>query len=405
MRLIEQRRGRPLDLVDVVQLQRTRAGVHPLRAQSQKLRQPLGQPWRLALQLQPNRRQAVTLLQQRAHVVQQVRVFLIVVLLAQADVRVARDGDDRLLGHVVDLEYLLQVRGDDHLGADEAHAATGQHDDPRQHRRHVHDAQHRGLFAAGGLLAPARLLAALVLLLFLVLILLLAAERQQCRRVQRLVAQVRERVAPVDHLRRQQRPDVLLVVVLQVRLLVRRQRLIGGLGHARVVQRVHQLLVDGVAALDQRPHRRADGAHLLAGLQAGLVVRLLRRQHVHVDQAAHAHHEELVKVAGEYGHEPQPLHQRHVGIRRLCQHALIEFQPAQLAILGIAHVPLQNRRVFHFGNLPPGKGHNFLCYFYYNRHLPVFNCQSSKKHGHKCVNVSIFDFRDLSRREKCAIIC
>ena len=340
---VEQLGRRLLDLVNVIQRQRAGAAEHPLALQLQKLAQPLGQPGRLALQLQPDRGQPVPLLQQVAHVVQEVRVFLVVVLLAQADVRVAGDGDDGLLGDVVDLEYLLDVGGDHHLRADVARAAAGQRDHPGQARRHVHDAQHRG-----PLLAARRRLSAGLLFLAARLLLLAPAQRQKRCRVQRLVAQMGKGMAPVDHLGRQQRPYVLLVIFLHIGLLVRRQGLKAGLGHPGVVQRAHQVAIDRVPALHQRSHRRADGAHLLPGRHAGLVVRLVGGQHVHVDQAAHPDHEELVQVAGEYAHEPHPLHQRHRGVRGLGQHPLVELQPAQLPVLGIAHVSLLcDGRVLH----------------------------------------------------------
>ena len=45
-----------------------------------------------------------------------------------------------------------------------------------------------------------------------------------------------------------------------------------------------------------------------------------------------AHHEELVEVVGEDRAEPQPLQQRHARDRRELQHALVEVEPAKLAV-------------------------------------------------------------------------
>ena len=127
-----------------------------------------------------------------------------------------------------------------------------------------------------------------------------------------------------------------------------RQRIVARLGHPGVVQLIHQGVVDVVPTPDQWLNGGADGADLLLRRHAGLVVLLVRSDHVNVDQAAHANHKKFVQVAGEYRHETQPLHQRQAWVHGLGQHPLIEFQPAQLPVLGKAQIPLlDDGDIFH----------------------------------------------------------
>ncbi len=49
-------------------------------------------------------------------------------------------------------------------------------------------------------------------------------------------------------------------------------------------------------------------------------------------QTRDAHHEEFVEVAGEDGEEVRPLQDRHGGVFGELEHALVERQPAQLAV-------------------------------------------------------------------------
>ena len=189
--------------VGVAQLQRARAAVHLLHLQLQKACQHLGQPRRIALQLQPHRREALTLAQQAGHVVQEVRVVLVKLFLVQADVRVAGDGDHRLLLDDVDLEDLLQVRGNHGLGAHEARRRARQHQDRRHRFGHVHDAQQH-----------------------------LAPIVQNRRRVEILVLEMREGMVAVDDLGREHRADVVAVVLVNVVALALGEGLVGDLRHA-----------------------------------------------------------------------------------------------------------------------------------------------------------------------------
>ena len=98
-------------------------------------------------------------------------------------------------------------------------------------------------------------------------------------------------------------------------------------GDAIGAQGVFHLAEVAVALFVERFHGVVDALQLLRGGQPGLVVDLIVPVEGHVVEAAHAHHEELVQIAGEDGDELQPFIERHfVGIR-LLQHALVEFQP------------------------------------------------------------------------------
>ena len=81
----------------------------------------------------------------------------------------------------------------------------------------------------------------------------------------------------------------------------------------------------------------------LAGRDQGVLQHLVRRHPggdpLHrqagghpAHPAGHPDHEELVQVAGEDGHEPDPLQQRHVLVLGQFQHPLVEPEPASLAL-------------------------------------------------------------------------
>ena len=291
--------------------ERERAGTQEglLLAQVEHLLQQLLQVAGLALHLQADRRQVVALAQELDHVLAEVRRVLVKLLLVVADVRVARDGDDGLLLDGVDLEDLAKVRQQHALRADKARLAAGQEQDGRHRVRHAHDAQERAVAVA-----------------------------QERGGVQGLVLQVRKGMVAVDDLRGEQGADLLLVIGLDVRLVLALQLLIGDVPHVVEAQLRHDLGKDRVAQADERAHGLVDHVQLLGGGFAALVVLRVRRHDGEVEQAPHADHEELVQVAGEDGDKAQPLHQGHRGVGGLLQHALVEFQPAQLAVLGVAQI-------------------------------------------------------------------
>ena len=100
-----------------------------------------------------------------------------------------------------------------------------------------------------------------------------------------------------------------------------------------------QLLVDleeELVALLVEGHAGAvDVIQLLRGGLKALGVDGLMLEKGQVGQAAHAHHEELVQVAGEDGDEAQTLQQGYRGVGSLHKAALVEAQPRELAVLGV----------------------------------------------------------------------
>ena len=158
---------------------------------------------------------------------------------------------------------------------------------------------------------------------------------QQHGQVQRLVEQVRERVARVDGQRREHREDLAAEDVAQV-LAVRVGQVLGPRGgRCPSFSRAGSTSSAQAAIGFVRPSARtawpmrsscSRGRHAVgAGADGDAGLHLLL-------QAADADHEELVEVGREDGQELEALQQRHRRVLGLLQHAAIELQPAQLAV-------------------------------------------------------------------------
>ena len=137
----------------------------------------------------------------------------------------------------------------------------------------------------------------------------------------------------VDNLRRQEGLDVELHESRQVVALFVGQVVGAQVAHAFLGKRPAHVLV--VAFLDgiQLAATLVDSLDLLDGGHAGLGIDDRRVDVAQVGQAAHAHHEELLQVGPEDGYEVQALEQGHRFVRALVQHALVEGEPGQLAVL------------------------------------------------------------------------
>ena len=180
---------------------------------------------------------------------------------------------------------------------------VGQRDEARQHARHL-DARELG--------APG----------------VAHAHRQ----VHAQVRDVRERMARVERQRRQHREDVVLEVLREPG--VDRRRVVGRLEEVDALggqQRPQRLAPARGLLVDLRQRARADGRQLLIG---GLAVDrdLLDAGAELLQDGRDAHHEELVEVGAGDGEELDALEQRVRRILRLRQDALVERQPAQLAV-------------------------------------------------------------------------
>ncbi len=152
------------------------------------------------------------------------------------------------------------------------------------------------------------------------------------REVLAAVGDVRERMPGVERQRRQDGRDLALKVAGEVRREV--LGVVGGLEELDPVrgqlrpQRVGPalgLLVEHLA----RP--RADERELLLGGQA--VGRHVLAVGAHLLlQHRHANHEELVEVSPDDGEELDAFEHRVAAVARLVEHALVERQPAELAV-------------------------------------------------------------------------
>ncbi len=243
------------------------------------------------------------------------------VVLLDLHVLVARDAEQVVLAHLHAREEVVEVLGDDLLDGHErrrpavrggglrrrrARAPARVHgDEPRQQRRHLDPGE--------VLLARGRV-------------------GHDDRQVERQPRDVRERVRRVDGERREHREDLLAEELVQALLLARlelvpvdeRDALRGERGlhvvgeHARVPR--HEV----VRAL-------ADRVEHLAGRQARRRGDRDARRHAALE-ARDAHHEELVQVGREDREEPDALQERLARVLRELEHALVECEPAQLAV-------------------------------------------------------------------------
>ena len=100
-----------------------------------------------------------------------------------------------------------------------------------------------------------------------------------------------------------------------------------------------------------------DGGELLGRRHARLRIEDLLLQKRQVGQAAHAHHEELLEVGPEDADEVQPLEQRDGLISALVEHALVEREPRQLAVLHVGRVPRVRDRFVCFHGVPFPRRH------------------------------------------------
>ena len=139
--------------------------------------------------------------------------------------------------------------------------------------------------------------------------------------------------AGIDGDRRQDREDVRHEQALQPAALARRAgpsaRRCGCRPSASFVLEVAPA---GLLVGDEAGGEAVDGAQLLGRRQAVLRQRLHAGRDLAVD-AGDAHHVELVEVGGRDRQEAQALQQRMALVLRLLEHAAVELQPGQLAVV------------------------------------------------------------------------
>jgi hypothetical protein len=150
--------------------------------------------------------------------------------------------------------------------------------------------------------------------------------------VQRFVDQQREFVLGVHRHRRVDREDLAVEDLLHHGFLILRQLLGRDALDSRPCQPRFQLVQQAPVLVGHHLMRPlADGFQLLGGRHPGGVAfrAPLLAQHL---QPADADHDEFVQVRAGDGQEFQTLQQRQPLVRRFVQDALVEFEPAELAI-------------------------------------------------------------------------
>ena len=308
-----------------------------VQAIEQKLLQHAG---KRALGLQAHRGQAAALLQDALHVLAIILVGLVGVLRG-VQVGVARDAQDVGVLDGVHAEHLGGGHLHSVLEQDELEALARQLDDAGALARHGQDAHGDALGAQVLAFLRGRMdfgcldrfaVLGLVLLLGLLRAHFLVKAHDD---VERSVLQMGEGVARIDDLRGQERHDVGGRVVGQEGALLVVE--IGGaqMAHAVCGQGLAHLGVGLLLHGVQLVATLVDGGKLLRRRHARLRVEDLLLQKRQVGQAAHAHHEELLEVGPEDADEVQALEQRNSLIGALVEHALVEREPRQLAVLHV----------------------------------------------------------------------
>ena len=313
----------------------------------------------VALDLEAHRLEALAHLEDLLHVLTIV-LLLLDALVVRVDVGVARDAQDGGVLRVEIAEAGAEA-GADHV-LDErvavALGAGGQGHHALLGRGHLDDAEKPRLGGAG----------------------------ERAGDVEPAAAQVREGVARVDDERARDGRDLLVEELLD-----------GGEVVLGVVGRLHagqalarELALDEVdcllVALDERRQRGEDRVELLGGGLVGLVVLGLVLEGGEVGEAAHADHEPLVQVGVEDLAELEALKEGDLLVVGLVEHAVVEPQPAELAVLGIAEVAL---------------GGGLLCLLAL-RGLQILFFRHAVSSGYVLVNsIILLDARKVSVNHKC----
>ena len=260
---------------------------------------------RLPIHLQADRRETAALFQDLLHLL---AVILILIIHAgiQVDVRVARDRNDHGHLHLIAGEQLFNIGGNDILQQDEPQRVfLGHRKGARQRIRDRNE--------------PVELL---------------LLRGQPDHHIQLLVGHMRERMMDIDDLRRKDRQHPVQEISAHPLFF-----LSGKMGKAHPVDQrlelIAHILINGIAKQIQLLRLPIDGLQLLLRVHPGFIVNMLFIQDGQVIQAAAADHVKLIEVAGKDRDELQPLQQRHIAVSRFLQHAFVEFQPGQLAVLRI----------------------------------------------------------------------
>ena len=162
--------------------------------------------------------------------------------------------------------------------------------------------------------------------------------------IQPAVFQMGEGVAGIDNLRRKEGRHIGPDVSVQVLKLFLVQVLHPQVLHAFGGKLLPDILVDELVVGIELMAALVNGVELLRGGHAGFQVNDGLLDQGQVREAAHTDHEKLLQVAPEDGDKKQ----RHVGIRPLVKHPLVELQPGQLPVLHVRRYG--DGRCGHHGN-------------------------------------------------------
>ena len=151
------------------------------------------------------------------------------------------------------------------------------------------------------------------------------------QQIERQVGNERERVRRVHGLRRDQRKNVLQIILAHLLALFLGQPLVAAQNDALLLQQTMQLGRQQPLLLHDVAHHRQALAHLLLGATA------VHRQFPNprtdlLLEATDALHEKFVQIGTDDGQKLDSLQQRVTRVLGFVQHPLIEGQPSQLAV-------------------------------------------------------------------------
>ena len=231
-------------------------------------------------------------------------VFEVGVVHAGIEIGVAGDAHERLGNDGVAREGERAEFGDEVFERDEVDLpAARDAEEPLGRGRHRHDADHRP-----------------------------AVAEQFVDEIDVLIFKADERVLRIEHHGREQGQHRREEVVEAERALARRELVRAHEAHPARIQLLCDGLIDGSALFIQLFDLGKDDIELFFRRELRLVFARIGGEPLFVEEAPHAHHEELVEIALKDRKELAALEERVGDIGRLIEHAAVKEQPAVLAV-------------------------------------------------------------------------
>ena len=158
---------------------------------------------------------------------------------------------------------------------------------------------------------------------------------EQCRSVEMLIRQMRDRVIRTDKYRRQNRQELRFKEAVYP-LHIIRPRLFGqNITHAAALKLRHDRCIYLLLHGEQAGNCAVNMLQLPIGRPTGLVIRIIGHHAGKIKKASDTHHEKLIEISGKDRDKFQPLQYRDPRICRLLEHASVESQPAQFTVLSV----------------------------------------------------------------------